>query len=374
MAVFSIADQSGTFPLTYARKFSTLQRHCRTLRVLSGIGAWERNNTGDTIKWNTRFDGQAAAAVNLDGGAFVTPASDVKVPCTLAQGSYSAPAQVTTRMQWTAGSSGGYGPDVNPWADQWNDAIMEALEAWCKLVNQHLYAGSGASDQMVGAATALAATGTYANINQATRATWASTVTGASGTLQTLTLARVKTLLRTVGDANPYGRPNLAFCRGPVFDTWEALFDAYAMLNHPLEAMPQISRESVIKTPAKIVLPGGEINSVGLRAMHWTTAGLWIIEDPDAIDTGATNANNTIFFWNAGDLCACYTPPPGQSEFHTDVKVIQAAEQMLGPLGTMPLEMSERPRTTFADTWDITGMLSIVFHTRNAHGKLQDQQ
>ena len=40
----------------------------------------------------------------------------------------------------------------------------------------------------------------------------------------------------------------------------------------------------------------------------------------------------------------------------------------------MPLEMSKRGRTGYKDEWDLSGILGVRLRSRNAHGKLQDQQ
>lgn len=375
--IFSMADMSGAIPSTiYRRMVTQTQRKAPTARLLSQIGAFRRGDTGNTMTWNVKFSGQDAGVVNLDGGSFRTAVSDTPVSASLVYGSYGAPLKVTDRFQWMAGPNAGLGMDINSLADPWMINLADGVQAWVKLVNQHVYSGSGSSNQMVGLATAIASSGTYANIAAATYSQWASTVTANGGVLQNLTLARVKTLLRTVATNSALGRPDIAICQPAVFDAWENLFDAYARINVDLgnAPMPSAGAERVSIQPAMITLPGGQIKTDGFRVMYWQTARLWIIEDPDAVDTGATNANNSIFFLNSADVEVDYVPPPGNSEFRTDHKTIAAAEQDMGALATMPLDLAKRGRTQYADEWDITGVLGVRLNSRNSHAKLQDQQ
>lgn len=221
MAIWSIADQSGASPTIYRKKWNQTQRKIPTLRLFSQLGVFKRADTPNTCTWGAKFTGQAAGAVNTDGGAFVTAASDQNVATSLVYGSYAAPARITDGMVQRLSVLAGAGPDINAMlAEPVQEAILDAGAAILKLMNQHLYIGLGTSNQMVGAATAIAATGTYANISAANQTAWASQVTANGGALQSLTLNRIRTLLENVSINSNEGRPDLAVCRPPVFSAW----------------------------------------------------------------------------------------------------------------------------------------------------------
>jgi len=377
MATFSVASFSGSFPSVYTKLVATTQRKTPTLRLAADLNKLQPNLSGDKMRWVVRFSGQASGAVNPDGGNFLTAAADDRQPAELAYGSYGAPIQVTDDMRRKAQSSAGVPAQFNVYDAVVGQTALEAMEALLKTLNQQIYAGSGSSSEMKGLAAIIAATGSYANIAQASYSAWASTVTANSGTLRSLTISLLKTHLRTVGAASSMGRPNIGTCQSAVFDALEALFTPYTLMPFaPQGGAVSPGMERAAMNPATINLPGGQIQNNGFRVLHWQSAGVYFVEDPDATDTGATNANNSIFFLNSDDFDLHYPPPATMQDgvYNIPAQRVTATEQGLGPLGQLPIEMMARGRQNYASNWDVTAWLGVALRARNAHGKLQDVQ
>lgn len=375
MAIWSVADQSGASPIIYRKRWNQTQRKIPTLRLISQMDQIKRADTPNNITWGATFDGQNAAAVNLDGGAFLAPTSDQAVPTTLVYGSYSAPVRFTDDIVWKLSQNSGADVSINAMlAEPIQENVMNAGAKALKVFNQHIFIGSGSSNQMVGAATALAASGTYAGIAASSQSQWASTVTANGGVLQSLTLGRVKTLLETVSNGSSEGRPDFAVCRGPVFSAWGNLFEQFTQVPVVLGVGPATPRQRVDMTPQAITLTGSVVKSDGFRVMYWANENLYILEDNDAVDQGATNANNSIFFFNSMNMEFLYLPPPSMGPRATEHRPMTAAEQDMGELANIPFDFVARGRTDYSDTFDMMAKCSIVFRSRNAHAKLQDQQ
>lgn len=377
MATFSIGDMSGAMSTVYRKMVSQVQRKAPTFRLLAAVGALNRSTTGLNMTWDVKFSGQTAGAVNVDGGAFLTAASDQPVAASLAFGTYAAPVKVTDDMLWRGSVNGGLSADINPFADAIGMNVKDGVEQWVKNVNQDIFAGAGTSNTLTGLSTGVAATGTYASINQSTYSGWASTVDGNSGVLRSATLGLIKKQCRTIATNSKVGRPDLAICTPALMDAIENLFEAYTRINYsPSDGMtmPGGAGERVSMNPPVITTAGGKINADGFRVFHWQNQRLWFVEDPDCTYSGATNAANIVYLVNSGDIELQYIPPPGANQFDTDPKIIQAAEQDLGPIASMQLEIVKRGRTQYATELDITGKIGLKLNSRNAHGCLQDVQ
>lgn len=377
MATYSVASFASSFPTVYTKLVTTTQRKVPTLRLLSDLRRLLPNYSGDKMRWTVRFSGQTSGAVNADGGNLLTAAADDRQPAALAFGTYGAPIQVTDDIRRKAQASAGVPAQFNTFDMIVGQNAMEAMEALLKTINQALFSGSGTAPEMTGMAAAVAATGSYAGIAQSSYSAWASTVQANGGTLRSLTIALLKTHLRTVGVSSPMGRPNLGICTPALFDTLEALFTPYTMLPFaPSGGAVSPGAERATMNPATINLPGGQIQNNGFRVLHWASAGVYFVEDPDCTDTGASNAANTIFHLNSDDVEVDYPPPATMQDgvYNIPAQRVTPSEQGLGPLGDLPLEMMARGRQNMALNWDITAWVGLKLQARNAHGKLQDVQ
>lgn len=354
MSIFSFADLSASYPQLYRELRPQIQRKAPTARVLE----WKPVTTGQNIGWDVTFSGQAAAAVNPDGGNMLTAVADPQTAATLGYGSYSAPIRVTTKAQWTGAAQNSASFLQNLIERNTN----EALNALVKLINQDIYAGA-AGNAMTGLSTAVAATGTYAGVAQGTYSNWASYSSGNSGSLRSLTLAMGKTMNSTIAQNSPVGRPDYWACGPAVFNSLETLFDTNFRLN------AESIQRGVLKTA------GGEIKkATGFRTLYWENQDVTIIEDPDCKNTAVTNQSNIIYAWNSASVEMNFLPPAGVSNYMPDQKIMAAVEQDLGPLANFQLDFRARGRTNFSDEFDLLGMCQLVVKDRAATGLLFDVQ
>lgn len=357
MATFSFADLSASYPQLYRELRPQMQRKTPLLRVLPVKAV----NTGQNIGWDVTFAGQVANSVNLDGGNFLTAAADPQVAATLGFGAYSAPVKVTTKAQWTGAAIGAPGYDFLSNFIQRN--MVEGMNALVKKLNQDLYIGA-AGNSMTGLSSAVASTGTYANISQGSQAGWASTSQGNSGSLRSLTLALIKAQISAIAIASPKGRPDIAVMQPAVFNTLEGLFDG--------TLYTQAGRNDL--QFGQVMTNGGLVKATGFRSLYWASGGITFIEDPDCVNSAVTNTNNCIYFLNSDSVEVQYLPPAGVSNWMSDQKVVEAAEQDLGQLAGLQMDFRARGRQIYADEFDLTCSLNLVVKDRAACGILYDVQ
>lgn len=129
---------------------------------------------GKNVQWSARFgtdvSGSRADGADLVGGDFK---NDNKDPANLDYGTYDAPFSMTGKAIASAMNARNPAELENLFADELGDAV----ERLAKGLNQEFYNGAGGTDEINGLyATSgpLDTTGTYAGINRATRAQWAS--------------------------------------------------------------------------------------------------------------------------------------------------------------------------------------------------------
>ncbi|HJU22760.1 MAG TPA: hypothetical protein VJ891_09635 [Casimicrobiaceae bacterium] len=375
MAVtFTFADLQAAWPQLYRELVPLINRKVPTLRVLP----IKPTVTGQNIGWDVTFKGQSAAAVNLDGGNFVTATADQRVAATLSHGSYSAPIKVTDKAQLL----GSVTPVINgfdAFSNLLGQNLSEAINALVKLLGQQLYVGSGTANQMNGLSQAAVATGSYANINQSSFSDWAAYIDSNGGTLRNLALAMIKKAARTIAVANqPYGRPDVCFTTPALMDSLEALFDAYTRVVYDPSSgsvsMPGGAGERVTMNPPVITTAGGRINADGFRAFRWENQGITFIEDPDCQHTGFTNSTNVMILACSAALECEFVPPAGDPMSATMERDVQAVEQIMGPIANLRFQMKARGRVDWSDQWDLSSMISLKCKARNALGVIADVQ
>lgn len=375
MAVFSIGDLSANFStLKPKKKVSQVQRYAPTLRVLAGLGSLMPGDTGDKINWVVKGSGQVAGNVDTDGGGFLTAAANSQHSAQLDYGTIEAPGKITDSMIDKARMASMASPAYNPFDMVREEAEADAVEEAVKLINQQLYTGTGSSNQPTGFSTAVASSGTYANIAPASLSQWASTVQGNSGVLRSLTIGLMKTFLRTVAVNSRSGRPTLGFAPPPLMDTIEDLFQPYLQIPSPMGAMPAgPSRERFVSNPGSISTVGGSIKMDGYRHFYWASANVYFVEDPDCQNSAESNTTNCILFVNPSELEVLYMPRAGARP-NTPTSQLAAVEQDMGPIAGLQFEKTYRARTSHAEEFDINTKLQLKLTSRNAHGWLCDVQ
>lgn len=373
MAIFSYADLSATMPQLYRDLVPQVQRKTVLLRLIPIKQPVDPKGPA----WDVSFSGQAAGAVNLDGGNFLTATADPKVAARLDWASYSAPVKVTDRARMVGAAH----PAGYQWLARMIDQnVAEATQALTKLLNQHLYSGTGSSNQLTSLSLAVLTSGTYANIAASSYSEWAaSRGVGNSGTPQNWTLAQIKSDTSTIASdaGNPFGRPDWLIVTPTQFNTIENAFDTYARVVYDSGTaqltMPGGNQERVSMNPNVITTPGGAISRTGFRAMKWENQNLWIIEDPDCTHTGQTNPTNTGFYLNSASIWLEYLPP-APSSLYSDQRTVQAVEQDLGSIANLQFELRPRGRQAFADEADLICAAQLVINSRSSTGYRTDAQ
>ncbi len=371
MAVFSIADMGSSLPTVYRRKLTLTQRKTPALRLLSSLGMINQGNTGQTMTWQVKTSGQVAGNPSLDGGAFLTAASDVPQNINVVYGNYEAPCKVTDDLLWKAQPAAGIGADYSTMTNAMAEARVDAIAAALKLMEQQLFSGTGLTNQMVGLSTACAASGAYGGL---THSEWVSTVTENGGSLRNMTIALLKTFLRTVAVASNGGRPNLGFCAPGMMDALEALFDPYLTMPSVPMATGSPSKERAVMNPGTIRTIGGDIKIDGFRVLHWATGGVYFVEAPDCQNSASTNTTAGIWFLDTDQVEANYLPPPGPRMGAADVQAAQAIEQNMGAIAQIPFESISRGRVDHSMQWDYTAKVGLKVSDRRACGWLGDLQ
>ena len=372
MAVFSIADMGAAIPVPYRRKLTLAQRKTPTLSLFSRLGMINKGNTGSTITWQVKTSGQVAGNPNLDGGGFLTAASDAPQNLALDYGNYEAPAKVTDDLLWRSQVGAGVGADFSTMTDVMAEQMVDAISADLKLIEETIYNGTAAARQLVGLSTAVA-TGAYAGL---TNAEWVSRVTVNGGVLRNLTIALMKTELRSIAVLFNGGRPDLALCPPAIMDAVEALFQPY--LQMPIAPMaggqPSRGGDLAFMNPGVVRTIGGPIDLSGFRHLSWPTGGVTFVEAPDCLNSAATNTTAGMYFFKSDMVEMPYLPPPGPTVGAADAQAVQAIQSAMGGIADIPFEMIPRGRVDHSRQWDITAKVGLKLLDRRCASWLGDLQ
>ena len=195
MADLALADISAALSLVHREKIvNSINRNVVLTQLIPIV-----QGSGKVCSWTVKFTGRATGAGFTEGADMGASDFDQerRVQASLSWAQYRKGAKVTGL------AAAGHASSVNPQSaaevggeDIMLDEISDGTKQLALGLAEDTFAGTGgASDPLIGLDTAVAATGTYAGINQATYAEWASTVqTDAIGALS-------EARLRTYHDA-----------------------------------------------------------------------------------------------------------------------------------------------------------------------------
>lgn len=222
---------------------------------------------GDPLSWDVKFRGRTAAGTVAETDAAPTPTSDSRAKATLNVGEYSDTAGVTGRAQAAAAMA------LNPLGvangqDLMADELRDAVNNVAETLGNAIYSGSG-SNAIIGLATAVDSTGTYANIDPSTYTEWVSVED--TGTLAALSFATIRTTVTNIRNACGK-RPNIALCKPDVLDRIRSLFATFP---------GYITEIPINGTVRKLVS--------GARAIY--CEDVWFVDDPRC-------TSNVIYFLN----------------------------------------------------------------------------
>jgi hypothetical protein len=230
---------------------------------------------GSPMSWSVKFRGRTAAAGLAQTANAPAASTDIKRQASLTMGEYADTASVTGLAQSAAAMA------ANPLAiaggaDLMMDEIKDAVGNIAETLGGDIYSGTGGTtDPIIGLATAIDSSGTYANIDSGTYTEWASTES--TGLLANISFEMLRTFLTAIHTLSGR-RPNLCVTTPTVLDAIRGLF-----ANYP---------SYVDRVP--LGANGAEVKLVsGTRALY--VENCWFIDD-----TRCTS--NTIYALNLDEI------------------------------------------------------------------------
>jgi hypothetical protein len=174
---------------------------------------------GKNVAWDAEFSGATAATftegADVSDGEFTT---DLDKPATLSWGLYRAAFKLSGLEIDAAASSMGSPEEL---LDIVGARIESSMSKLVATINADLFTGTTG---IVGLVSALAASGTYANLSRATYAEWQSNVLGNSGTARALSFDLLAQAEQNVFD-DCGQMPDLIVVDAGAFRKYESLFE-----------------------------------------------------------------------------------------------------------------------------------------------------
>lgn len=227
---------------------------------------------GDPVSWGVKFRGRTAVSAGISQTASAPSATtDYRVPASLNVGEYSDTASVTGRAESAAAMAlnplGVAGGARSLLEDEINDAVGNIAEG----IANALYSGSG-SNNIIGLATAVDSTGTYASIDPGTYTDWASIED--TGALADISFEMIREFLTDIEDASGE-RPDFAVTTPTILDKIKGLFSGY---------------DAYV---SEVMIGGKRIMLSGARAVQ--VEGIYVVGDPRC-------TSGTMYALNSGHI------------------------------------------------------------------------
>lgn len=344
MADVTLATIANTLATLFEDRItSQINRSCVALQLLP-VGPGEGKNLSWSVRVGTDVGESIADGADVQAADYK---NDGKVPASLDYGTYHTAFAVSGKALAGALATGNPAELAALFADELGDAI----ERLAKGIQTALYTGDGTTDNMFGLCATggpLDTTGTYAGVNRATYAQWASNVDENSGTPRALTLDLMRDMRTEVYEACGMGFD--------VILTTPALHAKYAKL------MGQERRwvDNVRLRGQKIVL------DAGFHMLEFD--GTPVVRDVD-VPTGE------MLFLNTEFLKVCQMPD-GLSEVNQSMAMAQlvgSPEEQLGE-GRTKLTARINPLGRTGDKYKFQLILYPQVKQRrcNAHGRIVD--
>jgi len=186
----------------------------------------KRAGAGKNIGWDVRFSRSVHAASFTEGSPVGADEfqADVTVPATLQWASYRSAFSLSGLA--VAAASGSVGSALEL-LDQFGTNLTDAASDLISQINGALFGGVGTGTNIAGffGGGAVAASGTYANVNRATYPAWAANVLGNGGSSRALTKALLDQLEEDIYIACGM-MPDIIVCSPGIARSYEGLFDS----------------------------------------------------------------------------------------------------------------------------------------------------
>lgn len=229
---------------------SNINRRCVLLNLL------RHEICGDPLSWTVKFRGRTVPTAGVaQTAAAPTTSQDTPVKATLNIGEYADTASVTGRAESAAAMA------LNPLGVSGGTSLMmgeikDAVGNIAEGIANEIYSGTG-SDSIIGLATAVDSTGTYANIDPSTYTDWVSIED--TGALADISFEMIREFLTDIEDLGGE-RPDFAVTTPTVLDKVKGLFSGYD---------PYVN---------KVNIGGRDVMLSGARAVN--VEGIWLVGDP----------------------------------------------------------------------------------------------
>lgn len=267
---------------------SQINRRCVLLNLLpTRIGA-------DPLSWTVKFSGRTQATGVSQTAAAPTATQDIKEKATLNMGEYADTASVTGRAESAAAMA------LNPLGVAGGNSLMldelrDSANNIATAIANDIYAGDGTTaNPIVGLATAIDSTGTYAGLAQGTYSEWAS-IEG-TGALADISFEMIREFLTDIEDWSGE-RPDFAVAPTNVVDKIRGLFSSY---------------DAYVK---RVNIGGREIMLSGTSAVE--VEGITVVGDPRC-------TANTLYALNSDHIDLSVMPHKDLSAAAADPDVVAA--------------------------------------------------
>lgn len=306
---------------------------------------------GKNVAWDVQFSA-ASAASYTDGADVSLYDVDTPVAATLSWGLYRSSFAVTGLAQAAAATSAGSADEIMQLIDSSADNSAAKL---ISTINADLFAGTGAGTTITGLASALAATGTYANIAKGTYTEWAGNVSSNGAVSRALTKDLMDTMEASIYTASGLV-PNIIVASPGVVRKFESLFDQYSKMILTSGEVSNIQKS--FATGAPIVA-----DNVGWTGLHYK--GIPVYRDRNC-QTGY------MYFLNTEQLELQVLPQP-----NVNTSVISSERNLAGlPSGVNVSDVMGRieamAKTGDADKFTLKVYLQLKVSRPNAHGFISD--
>jgi len=265
------------------RVFKQMNRKSVLLSLLT-----KKPGKGNACAWDVVFSD--ASADTYTEGADVTTATDtdqdLKIPASISWGWYRSNFGVSGLAKAVAANSP-LSPDYV--TDLIAGDLLGSASKLASVINGKLYDGTGAG-HIIGLDSALAATGTYANIAKGSYAEWAGNVLANGGISRNLTKDLMDQMESTIyTDAGE--SPSVIVTTPAICRKYEQLFDSVTRMALPSGDM----------SPARANLGMVPDNMTGFSG--YTYKGIPVFRDKDA-------TSGHMYMLNLEYLELCSLPPP----------------------------------------------------------------
>lgn len=342
MAIVSLSAVTAALSQQFEPRLAkAMNRECLISSLLT-----KAPGSGKNLGWDAQFSGASVETFN-DGADASTFDSDLDVPATLDWGRYRSNFSLSGTAQAAAASSQSPEDLLNLVLDKAEGSSSKLLSG----INSAIFAGSGATNVILGLASGLAASGSYANIDPGTYTEWVSTVNANGSVPRPLTKELMDSMERAISKASGVS-PNCIVTTFEVASKFEGLFDSSARYTGPGADLSVLAG----------VGSSAEIPEVMSRSLMGFYKGIPVFRDKDC-------TAGTMYFLNLNEVKLRFLPKvKSMTSVIASPQALKGNEKDSGLFATL----ESLAHTGDADKFSVLIYPQLQIRKRNAHGKLSD--